>query len=92
MMSTESITWVGRVADTEVAGAEVYIGHNSLDTPTPRSLTAVGQRRDTTVATRTTTAAGRGATTTAALTGRTVEFITVVRIPIHSTDTNRQYA
>ena len=68
-----------------MAGVHVYLGQTRLDTPTPFSLTAVGQRRDTTVATWTTAAAScRGATTTPTITGRTAEFIIVVRIPTHS--------
>ena len=89
MTTKEIITWAGRVADIIVmaAHAHVYLGYTRLDTQTPRSLTAVGQRRTTTVANRT-SLAGRGATTTITLTGRTAELITVVRIPTHSTDTN----
>ena len=71
MTSTESTTWVGRVADTEVAGAHVYIGKTRLENLTPRSPTAVGQRRDTTVATRKTAATGRGVTGTTRITGCT---------------------
>ena len=88
MTRRDIITWVGRVSDTEMAGADVHLGYTRLDTATPRSLTAVGQRRDTTVATRATSATGRGATTTTSGTGRTAEFIIVVCISPYSTETN----
>ena len=73
--------------------AHVYIGKTSLENLTPCSLTAVGQRRDTTVATRT-KVPGRGATFAATLgiTGRTAELITVVRILKDSTYINTHLA
>ena len=86
MTRRESTTWVGRVSDITITGAHVYVGQIRPENPTPGSLTAVGQRRDTTAATWTTTT-GRGATSTPSLTGRTAELITVVRIPIHISDT-----
>ena len=61
-------------------GVHVYLGYGRLDTPTPGSLTAVGQRRENTVAMGA-VATGRGATTTPTLTGCTAELIAVVRIP-----------
>ena len=70
-----------------MAHAHVYLGQTRLENPTPGSLTAVGQRRDTTVATRTKTH-GRGATVTPTLSGGTAELITVVRILTRSSDTN----
>ena len=60
--------------------ADVNFGYTRIENPTPGSLTAVGQRRETTVATRT-TATGRGASTTPTITGCTAELIAVVRIP-----------
>ena len=75
-----------------MAGAHVYLGQTRLDNPTPRSLTAVGQRRDTTAATWTRAAAtSRGVTITPPITGRTAECITVVRIPTHSSDINTDF-
>ena len=88
MTREESITWVGQVSVTRMPSAHVYIGHNRLDTPTPRSQTAVDQRRDTTAATWATAAPSRGATTTPNITGRTAELIIVVCIPTHTFDTN----
>ena len=84
MTRRESITWVGRVSDTTVTSAHVYLGENSIENSTPGSLTAVGQRRTTTAETWTTVPV-RGASTTTTITGRTVEFITVVRILKYTT-------
>ena len=88
MTRGDVITWAGRVTDTQVArGTHVYLGYTALDILTPRSPTAVGQRRDTIVATRKTAATGRGVTGTTRITGCTAELIPVVRMPTHSTDT-----
>ena len=82
MTRRERSTWAGRDTDTmaRAAPAVVENGYTRLENPTPCSLTAVGQRRDTTVATRTMTT-GRGATTTVKGTTCTAALITVVRIP-----------
>ena len=65
--------------------AYVLIGKTRLDKLTPCSLTAVGQRRDTTVATRTKTtrrgATRRDATPNTVGTGCSAALDTVVRIP-----------
>ena len=63
-----------------MADVNVYLGHGRLDTPTPGSLTAVGQRRENTVA-MWAVATSRGATITPIQTGCTAELIAVVRIP-----------
>ena len=69
-----------------MAGAHVELGQvYTIKDPNPRSPTAVSQRRDTTVATRTkpAKASGRGATTTDSITGWTAMLIAAVRIPSH---------
>ncbi len=63
-----------------MADVNVYLGHGRLATTTPGSLTAVGQRRENTVA-MWAVPTGRGASTTPGITGCTAELIAVVRIP-----------
>ena len=88
-MRMESITWVGRVSDTNPPCTHVDVGPELQFTP--RSLTVAGQRRETTVATRTKTVTVRGATTTTTLAGGIVELITVVCIQAHSININTHY-